>query len=83
MQIFTGTVIAANNPQTVTVLVRRRFMHPLYKKAVSRSKKYQVHDPIGVQVGERVRFTPSRPYSKTKRWVIVEKVKSAQPSAKH
>ena len=76
MQVFTGTVIANHNPKTVTVLVKRRFMHPLYKKAVNRSKKYQVHDPVGVKVGDVVRFTPSRPYSKTKRWVIVETVSS-------
>ena len=75
MKIFTGKVIAVKTAKTATVAVERMIIHPLYKKRQKRSTKYQVHDEIGVKVGDKVRFVDSRPYSKSKKWKITEVIK--------
>jgi small subunit ribosomal protein S17 len=72
MKIFTGKVISTKNAKTATVLVTRIVTHPVYGKKMKRDKKYQVHDEIGVKVGQTVRFTASRPISKTKKWRIIK-----------
>jgi small subunit ribosomal protein S17 len=55
--------------------VERIVIHPLYKKRFKRLTKFQVHDELGVKVGDRVKFADSRPYSKSKKWKITEIVK--------
>jgi small subunit ribosomal protein S17 len=74
MKIFIGRVIDAKNTKTATVAVERVIIHPLYKKRFRRDTKYQVHDEIGVKPGDIVKFVASKPYSKTKKWKITEKV---------
>ena len=61
--------------KTATVAVERVVVHPLYKKRYKRVKRYHAHDELGVEVGDTVKFTASKPYSKLKRWKIVEIVK--------
>jgi small subunit ribosomal protein S17 len=75
MKIFVGKVIAVKNAKTATVSVERMIIHPLYKKRQKRSTKYQVHDELRVKVGDKVKFADSRPYSKSKKWKIVEVIK--------
>lgn len=70
MKIFKGTVISTKMEKTATVLVERVVKHPVYKKRYKTTKKYHVHDPFGVKVGQEVEFIPSKPYSKLKRWII-------------
>ena len=43
-RVLTGRVTSDKQDKTVTVLVERRVMHPLYKKFIRRSKKYAAHD---------------------------------------
>lgn len=74
MKIFIGKVISTKQAKTATVSVDRVKIHPIYKKRFTRSTKYQVHDDFGVKIGDRVKFTDSRPYSKTKKWKIIEVV---------
>jgi small subunit ribosomal protein S17 len=74
MKIFTGKVIAIKTAKTATVAVERVKIHPLYKKRFRRERKYQVHDEIGVKVGDNVKFVDTRPISKMKRWKITEVV---------
>ncbi len=58
--------------KTVTVNVERRFPHPLYGKAVKRTKKYHAHDENNeYRVGDTVRIVETRPLSKTKRWRVI------------
>jgi len=76
MKIFTGKVISTKAAKTAVVAVERIVVHPLYGKRFKRLKNYQVHDETGVKEGEIVKFIASRPYSKTKKWKIVEKVKT-------
>lgn len=72
MKIFIGKVISKKMEKTATVAVERVLVHPIYKKRYKRVKKYQVHDEVGVGVGQVVKFVASRPYSKTKKWRVVE-----------
>ncbi len=74
MKIFIGKVISTKAAKTAVVSVDRVIVHPLYKKRFKRDRKYQVHDEIGVKVGDMVRFAASKPYSKTKKWKILEAV---------
>jgi small subunit ribosomal protein S17 len=71
-RILQGTVVSDKNEKTVTVLVERRFTHPLMKKTVRSSKKYRAHDEANVcKSGDIVRIRECRPLSKTKRWEVV------------
>ncbi len=72
MKTFTGKVVSTKMSKTATVVVERFFEHPIYKKRIRKAKKYHVHDEIGAKVGDEVNFVDSRPYSKTKRWRLVE-----------
>jgi small subunit ribosomal protein S17 len=68
-----GVVVSDRQDKTVTVLVERRFPHPLYGKAQTRTKKYHAHDEENqYQVGDVVRIQETRPLSKTKRWRVLE-----------
>ena len=72
-KVRVGVVTSDKMDKTVTVVVERRFAHPLYGKGVKRSKKYHVHDPENeYRVGDTVRITETRPLSKTKRWRVLE-----------
>ncbi|WP_298498245.1 30S ribosomal protein S17 [uncultured Maritimibacter sp.] len=71
-RILQGTVTSDANAQTVTVLVERRFKHPLLKKTVRSSKKYRAHDENNTfKIGDSVRIQECAPKSKTKRWEVV------------
>jgi small subunit ribosomal protein S17 len=71
-RVLQGVVTSDVNEKTVTVLVERRFMHPVYKKFIVRSKKYLAHDESNnVKTGEKVRIRECRPLSKRKRWEVI------------
>ena len=71
-RILQGTVTSDKNDQTITVLVERRFKHPLLHKTVRKSKKYRAHDAENkFKVGDVVRIEECAPISKTKRWTVV------------
>ncbi len=71
-RILTGTVTSDKNEQTVTVLVERRFKHPLLHKTIRSSKKYRAHDAKNeFKIGDQVRIQECAPISKTKRWEVV------------
>ena len=64
-----GTVVSDKNDKTITVLVQRRVMHPVYKKFITRSKKYAAHDESNrFKIGDMVRIRECRPISKSKCW---------------
>ncbi len=66
---FEGQVIRVSH-KTAVVLVKRIFTHPIYKKVLRTSKKYLVHDDLGVAVGDGVGIVESPPRSKRKKFVI-------------
>ena len=82
MKIFTGKVISTKMSKTATVSVSRIVVHPLYKKRFKRSKKYHVHDEIGVKIGDRVSFVACKPISKLKKWKIIEVVNKKKKEVK-
>jgi small subunit ribosomal protein S17 len=64
------------------VRVERRVMHPVYKKFVSRSKKYAAHDEDNRHhTGDAVRIQESRPLSKRKHWVVLSEGSAAATEA--
>jgi len=61
-RILQGAGVSDANDKTITVLVERRFMHPMVKKVVRRSKKYSAHDENNsFKVGDVVRIEECRP----------------------
>jgi small subunit ribosomal protein S17 len=73
-RVLTGRVTSDKMDKTVTVLVDRRVMHPLYKKFIRRSKKYAAHDEANLcKTGDVVRILECAPISKRKTWTVVER----------
>jgi small subunit ribosomal protein S17 len=71
-RMLQGVVVSDKNDKTIVVRIERRFTHPLLKKTVRRSKKYQAHDADNQsKVGDIVWIQESAPISKNKRWVVV------------
>ncbi|MFA7430175.1 MAG: 30S ribosomal protein S17 [Rhodospirillaceae bacterium] len=71
-RILQGVVVSDKGDKTIVVKVERRFMHPLYKKFIRRSKKYAAHDETNVsKIGDIVRIRECRPISKRKNWELV------------
>ena len=71
-RVLQGTVVSDRADKTIVVRVDRRFMHPLYKKVIRRSKRYAAHDADNhCKLGDTVRIQECRPISKRKRWVVM------------
>lgn len=68
-----GIVVRSKMARTAVVEVSRRVPHPLYRRVVTRKKKFYAHDENGeARPGDRVRIVESRPLSKLKRWRLDE-----------
>ena len=71
-KILQGTVVSNKQNKTITVLVERKFKHPMLKKVIRRSKKYSAHDEENkFNIGDKVKIMESKPISKLKRWVVI------------
>jgi len=82
-RILEGDVVSDKTDKTITVLVERRFRHPVYKKYVKRSDKYSAHDEANhFKAGDRVQIIECRPISKTKRWTVLVEGKEPEVKAK-
>jgi len=74
-RVMIGTVVSDKMDKTVVVRVDRRVTHPLYKKIITRSKKFSAHDENNAyQVGDQVRIRECRPLSRSKTFEVLEKV---------
>ena len=70
---FNGKVIKDQSNKTVVVLVKRRYSHPFYGKVITNSKKYHAHDEKNIfKIGDTVQIEESKPYSKNKRFKVLE-----------
>jgi small subunit ribosomal protein S17 len=77
-RVLQGVVTSDACDKTVIVRVERRVMHPVYKKYITRSKKYAAHDESNThKTGETVRIEESRPISKRKRWIVLAAAEGA------
>ena len=73
-----GSVVASKMAKTIVVEVIRRVPHPLYKRIISKRRKFYAHDEQGqAQVGDVVRIIECRPLSKLKRWQLKEVLRKA------
>lgn len=73
-RILQGVVVSDKQEKTVVVKVERRFTHPLLKKTVRRSKNYHAHDEVGAfKVGDAVSIEETKPISRLKRWIVLDK----------
>ncbi|MCB1563369.1 MAG: 30S ribosomal protein S17 [Alphaproteobacteria bacterium] len=71
-RVLEGDVVSNKTDKTITVLVERRYRHPVYKKYIKTSDKYAAHDESNAcQIGDRVQIIECRPISKTKRWTLL------------
>jgi len=73
-KVLKGKVIKDKNDKTIVVLVKRRFAHPFFKKVMTSSKKYHAHDANNkFKVGDEVKIIESKPFSKMKKWEVINK----------
>lgn len=71
-----GPVVSTKMQKTIVVQVSRRVPHPLYKRIVTKHKKFYAHDEEGTaRLGDIVRIVECRPMSKLKRWKLEEVVR--------
>ena len=69
---LSGKVVSDKADKTVTVLVARRIMHPMYKKFVTKSKKIKAHDKDNkFKIGDKVEIIEAVPFSKTKKFEVI------------
>ena len=67
-----GLVVSARADKTITVLIERKVLHPLYRKYVRRMTKLYAHDEHNsCKENDRVVIQQCRPLSKTKCWQLV------------
>ena len=75
-KILTGIVVSDKPNKTVTVLIERKYSHPVLKKVVKVRKKYNAHDENNrFKTGDKVSIIESKPYSKNKRFQVMENTK--------
>jgi small subunit ribosomal protein S17 len=66
-----GSVVSTKMAKTIVVEVTRRVPHPVYKRIVSKRKKFYVHDEQETaKIGDVVRIIECRPMSRLKRWQL-------------
>lgn len=77
----TGRVVSDKMEKTIVVAVETLVEHPLYKKRVRRTRKFQAHDESNeAHTGDVVRIGETRPISKNKTWRLLEIVRKAEQS---
>ena len=72
-KILTGIVVSDNPNKTITVMVERKFSHPVLKKVIKVRKKYNAHDENNkFKAGDKVSIIESKPFSKNKKFQVME-----------
>ena len=72
-RILQGTVLSDKQDKTITVLVERKYQHPILKKVIKVRKKYNAHDENNkFKNGDKVSIIESKPFSKNKRFQVME-----------
>ena len=71
-KILSGVVVSDKPNKSITVLVERKYQHPLLKKVIKSKKKYNVHDEQNkFKNGDKVKIIECKPYSKTKKFEVM------------
>ena len=75
-KILTGVVVSDKPNKTITVMVERKFSHPVLKKVIKVRKKYNAHDEKNAfKTGDKVSIIESKPFSKNKKFQVMENSK--------
>ena len=75
-KILKGVVVSDKPNKTITVLVERKYTHPVLKKVIKSKKKYNAHDENNTyKNGDKVTIIESKPFSKNKKFQVMENVK--------
>lgn len=76
-KILEGTVISAKMEKTVVVRIERKLRHPMYRKVITRHKKFKAHitDDMKVKEGSVVKIKETKPLSKDTHFIVVEIIK--------
>ena len=82
-RVLQGTVVSDKGDKTISVLVTRRVMHPIYKKYIRTSKKYAAHDEANkFKTGDAVSIIECRPISKRKRWMVMDEASEKKAASR-
>ena len=72
-KVLTGIVVSDKPNKTVTVIVERKYSHPILKKVIKVRKKYNAHDENNrFKTGDKVSIIESKPFSKNKKFQVLE-----------
>lgn len=71
-KIVEGTVVGNKMQKTVKVAIDVPIRHPVYRKIVTKRRVFFAHTEEMCEMGQVVKITPSRPYSKNVRWVVIK-----------
>ena len=75
-KLLKGIVVSDKPNKTITVLVERKYQHSILKKVIKTKKKYGVHDKNNkYKNGDKVLIIECKPYSKTKKFEVMEESK--------
>ena len=75
-KILTGIVVSNKPNKTITVMIERKYSHPVLKKVAKVRKKYNAHDESNkYKEGDKVTIIESKPFSKNKKFQVMENSK--------
>ncbi len=75
-KVLNGIVVSDKPNKTITVMVERKYQHPVLKKVVKVRKKYNAHDENNkFKNGDKVTIIESKPFSKNKKFQVMDKKK--------
>ena len=75
-KVLTGVAVSDKPNKTITVLVERKYQHPVLKKIVKVKKKYNAHDENNkFKNGDKVSIKESKPFSKNKKFEVMGELK--------
>lgn len=72
-KVYTGKVVSDKMDKTVVVAIPRLFKHATYKKTIKKVTKFKAHDEQNrCKEGDTVSIIQTRPFSKEKKWAVLE-----------
>ena len=73
-KVITGIVVSTRMNKTVVVKVEKKFRHPLYRKVITKHKKFKAHNELAdIKEGDMVTISSTRPMSKEKHFIVVSR----------
>ena len=74
-----GIVVSDKMDKTVVVAVTDKSIHPVYKKTITKTRRFKAHDEENeCGICDKVRIVETRKLSKDKNWRVAEIVEKAK-----